>query len=173
MVYTRTATFIESVMEIGAVLGNANDLELNALKHYGKNLGSVFQLVNDLNNILGIEEGYGRVASSEAQKGIKSLPISHFVQQVSSDEKGVFLNRLLSGELHYQDLVESLETKSSLSFTVNIIENCLSEARFSLKQTRRNSGTVILEEIIQHFHNYVQFYIHPLIRQQAEIAKAS
>ncbi|AHX04436.1 polyprenyl synthetase family protein [Ehrlichia japonica] len=82
----KTAQFFAVACELGGILGNASNIELNALTNYGLNLGHAFQIKDDVadadqdkskNNILNVlnNEDAKNYASSLIDKSIEYLTI--------------------------------------------------------------------------------------------------
>ncbi len=63
----KTGALITAAVEMGAVLGNANQEQLQAFTEYGKNIGLAFQIVDDLLNVEGTTEQLGKKAGSDAE----------------------------------------------------------------------------------------------------------
>lgn len=70
----KTVKFIEVSVVSGALLGGGNKEELKALSEYGRNLGMVFQMVDDLLDIVGDEKILGKKTMSDAKKKKLTYP---------------------------------------------------------------------------------------------------
>lgn len=70
----KTVKFIEVSVVSGALLGGGNKEELKALSEYGKNLGMVFQMVDDLLDIVGDEKILGKRTLSDVKKKKLTYP---------------------------------------------------------------------------------------------------
>lgn len=71
----KTAYFFNACCETGVLLGDADRDTQNLLRDYGMNLGTAFQLVDDLLNFTGTEEVLGKPAGADLLKGKVSLPL--------------------------------------------------------------------------------------------------
>lgn len=60
MIELKTAVLIAASMQIGAFLGGANDADAKNIYEFGKNTGLAFQLQDDLLDIYGKEEKFGK-----------------------------------------------------------------------------------------------------------------
>ena len=63
----KTSALLEASIDAGAVLGNANDEELRALKVYGKSIGLAFQIVDDILDVIGDQEKLGKDIGSDVE----------------------------------------------------------------------------------------------------------
>ncbi len=62
----KTGALITAAVQMGAVLGNANQEQFQALTDYGRNIGLAFQIVDDLLDVEGTTEQLGKKAGSDA-----------------------------------------------------------------------------------------------------------
>jgi octaprenyl-diphosphate synthase len=77
----KTAFLFSACCEIGAIIGGATKDEQNALKDYGMNLGTAFQLADDLLDFTAEEEVLGKAAGADLLEGKLTLPLILLVQK--------------------------------------------------------------------------------------------
>src|ERR1041385_7534330 len=77
----KTAYLFSACCEIGALLGGANAETQARLRDYGMNLGTAFQLVDDLLGFTGGEETLGKPAGADLVEGKVSLPLIFLLQR--------------------------------------------------------------------------------------------
>ncbi len=63
----KTGALITAAVQMGAVIGNANNEQFQAFTTYGRNIGLAFQIVDDLLNVEGTTEQLGKKAGSDAE----------------------------------------------------------------------------------------------------------
>jgi octaprenyl-diphosphate synthase len=80
----KTAFLFSACCEIGAILGGANREEQAALRDYGMNLGTAFQLIDDLLDFTGAEERVGKAAGIDLLEGKLTLPLIYLLQSDGS-----------------------------------------------------------------------------------------
>jgi octaprenyl-diphosphate synthase len=71
----KTAYLFAACCEIGAILGNASSDERIALRDYGLNLGTAFQIADDLLDFTAEEEILGKAAGTDLLEGKVTLPL--------------------------------------------------------------------------------------------------
>lgn len=71
----KTALLVAAVCEAGAVFGGGNPAEQQALRNYGLNLGTAFQIVDDLLDYLGEPEKTGKAVGNDFCEGKMTLPL--------------------------------------------------------------------------------------------------
>ena len=77
----KTAYLFSACCEIGALLGGADSARQVQLREYGMNLGTAFQLVDDLLDFTGDEETLGKPAGADLIEGKVSLPLIFLLQR--------------------------------------------------------------------------------------------
>lgn len=81
----KTAFLFSACCEIGAILGGASDEEQSALRDYGMNLGTAFQLVDDLLDFTSDDDALGKAAGVDLLEGKLTLPLIYLLE----DEPGM------------------------------------------------------------------------------------
>ncbi len=69
----KTAKMIALSVVAGAMIGNADEKELDAMRGYGKSLGLCFQIVDDVLNVAGGKET-GKGVGTDAERGKATYP---------------------------------------------------------------------------------------------------
>ena len=71
----KTAYLFSASCEIGAILGEAGEEQQIALREYGMNLGTAFQLIDDLLDFTSSEDALGKAAGADLLGGKVTLPL--------------------------------------------------------------------------------------------------
>jgi octaprenyl-diphosphate synthase len=77
----KTAYLFSACAEIGGILGGASPVEKLALREYGMNLGTAFQLIDDVLDFVADEESLGKPAGSDLREGKLTLPLILLVER--------------------------------------------------------------------------------------------
>ena len=99
----KTARFFSAICELGGILGNASNTQLNALANYGLNIGHAFQIKDDIadtdqdkskNNILNITNNKDakNYASNLIDKSIEHLTIFSHKADILQSLAGLIRN---------------------------------------------------------------------------------
>ncbi len=91
----KTASLFSAACQGGALLTGASEDRVEALKHYGYNLGMAFQIVDDILDVVATDEQLGKPAGNDLLEGVYTLPVLRALQTPVGDE----LASLLGGEL--------------------------------------------------------------------------
>jgi len=72
--YHKTAALIEASLVIGGLLANAKEEDLKCMREFGKGIGLVFQIVDDILDIESSTEELGKDAGSDIKNGKATYP---------------------------------------------------------------------------------------------------
>ena len=70
----KTAAIIIGCMRAGAIIGGANEKELENITNYARNIGLGFQIVDDILDIIGDESKLGKNIGSDLEKNKSTYP---------------------------------------------------------------------------------------------------
>ena len=76
----KTAHLFSACCEVGAILGSASETQQAALRDYGLNLGTAFQLTDDLLDFTSTDDALGKAAGVDLLGGKVTLPLIYLVQ---------------------------------------------------------------------------------------------
>ncbi len=93
----KTALFIGAICETGGIIAGADDQQIKALKTYGANLGTAFQIQDDLLDYLGDPARTGKSIGNDFCEGKMTLPLLHAMKRAEKTER-TFLLGLLKGD---------------------------------------------------------------------------
>jgi octaprenyl-diphosphate synthase len=85
----KTAYLFSACCEIGAILGGADAARQAALREYGMNLGTAFQLVDDLLDFTASDEVLGKPAGVDLLEGKLTLPLIYLLESDESARSAV------------------------------------------------------------------------------------
>ena len=70
----KTGALIRAAVRTGALLGGADNTQLDALTRYGEAIGLAFQITDDILNVTGSEAAIGKPVGSDASKAKSTYP---------------------------------------------------------------------------------------------------
>jgi len=76
----KTAALMATSCRIGALTGNLARTEVDALTTFGRCFGMVFQLRDDVLDVIGTEEDLGKLPGQDLAEGIYTLPVLRALQ---------------------------------------------------------------------------------------------
>ncbi len=117
----KTACLLSLATESGAILSQAPEKSVEALKGYGYNLGIAFQIVDDTLDFIGTEEEMGKPIGSDLAQGTLTLPAILLLERYPEDNP---VRRLFQNE----DRQRNIELAMELVRNSSITEECYAVA---------------------------------------------
>lgn len=130
----KTAYLFSASCEIGAILGGASEKQQTALRDYGLNLGTAFQLVDDLLDFTSTDETLGKAAGADLLGGKVTLPLIYMMTADASVSQMV-RRVLLDGNydaVRQEDLREALLRTGALDEARTMADQYAETARAAL-----------------------------------------
>ena len=85
-IYRKTASLFCTASESGAVLGEASEPEVQALRDYGYNIGMAFQVRDDLLDFEGDPSNLGKPVGNDLLNGVLTLPTIMLMERYPNDD---------------------------------------------------------------------------------------
>ena len=122
-IYAKTASVFEAATEAGAVVGRATENEITALAAYGREVGSAFQIVDDILDFVGDSAHIGKPVGGDLRQGLVTLPALYFLEEhPNHPDLKALLNGRMGDTAITARVVEAVRNSSA-------IRASLSEAR--------------------------------------------
>jgi len=145
MVYKKTASLIRMCCSIGAKIGGGSKKEVKALENYGKYLGMAFQLQDDLLDIMGTEQKFGKIVGGDLIEGKKTYLFLKALERGKGEDKKVLLkfienngikkNQVKKYKLLYEKLDVINTTKSEIKrYTMRAIASLKNISNLKAKE---------------------------------------
>lgn len=96
-IFGKTASLFAGAAEMGAVLGGASDLEIEAMRGFGADVGMAFQIVDDVLDLRGSTEEIGKPAGLDLRQGTVTLPTMIFMSQADGSATATEVRRIVNG----------------------------------------------------------------------------
>ncbi len=145
----KTAFLFSACCEIGAILGGATHEERVALRDYGKNLGTSFQLADDILDFTADDSILGKASGADLLEGKLTLPLillSDKESGIAGDLEGI----MREGEYKNgtrESLLRKLNETGAMAETRKIAYEFSERARKNLEQLPKTEYRLALEEI--------------------------
>lgn len=130
----KTAYLFSACCEIGAIMGGADQAGQEALREYGMNLGTAFQLIDDLLDFTASDEVLGKPAGVDLLEGKLTLPLIYLLESEPSARQMLETVILDRGYEHVTraTLLEKVELTGALDRARNRASHYAEAARQAL-----------------------------------------
>ncbi len=151
MVYRKTATLFQKALEMGGIVAEASEAQLDAFREFGSKVGQAFQMQDDILGSFGDEAVTGKSASGDIREAKKTMLLIQALRKSNPKQKKV-LETLLGKDDLTVDEVEEVRTvfreSGALESTEAIRDKLLQEAQTALKNTDPPLDSEYLEFLI-------------------------
>lgn len=149
----KTASLFSLATESGAILSEAPEESVRALKEYGYNLGIAFQIVDDVLDFIGTEEELGKPVGSDLSQGTLTLPAMLLLERYPEDNpvKKVFENR--DKQTNIKLAIELIRQSSIAQECHQIASEYCDKARHNLSLVPENSSRQALTKLTNYIIN--------------------
>ncbi|MDQ3779236.1 MAG: polyprenyl synthetase family protein [Chloroflexota bacterium] len=98
-IYGKTAALFAGAAEMGAIIGEAPESHIEAVRGYGTDVGLAFQIVDDVLDLREGTDGLGKPGGQDLRQGTVTLPIMLYAEKLpEGSEESRLLRAVLSGE---------------------------------------------------------------------------
>jgi geranylgeranyl pyrophosphate synthase len=137
----KTASLFSAASESGAVLSQAPEEAVQALKDYGYNLGMSFQIVDDILDFVGQKETLGKPVTNDLSQGVLTLPVILLLERPDSSEakrinQAIQEDKVAAAKV----IVEAVHNTAVLEECYRIAEGFSARARSALESLPRNKA---------------------------------
>jgi octaprenyl-diphosphate synthase len=133
VIHCKTAKLFEAAMRLGAILGQANEVDERAAAKYGMHLGTAFQLVDDVLDYSGDERETGKNLGDDLAEGKPTLPLIYAIQHGNEVQSSVVRQAIETGDLtRFAEVLDSIRQTGALEYTRQQAMREAEEARTAL-----------------------------------------
>jgi len=97
IIHAKTASLFAASCEAGALLAGSSSETTNRLRSYGMEIGTAFQISDDLLDLVGSQEKTGKTAGNDIKEGRVTLPVIHALSQAPQGVRREMLHLLNNG----------------------------------------------------------------------------
>lgn len=143
-IYAKTASVFEAATEAGAVVGRAAEDEITALAVYGREVGSAFQIVDDILDFVGDAAHIGKPVGGDLRQGLVTLPTLYFMEEHPNHPD---LKALLNGHMGDAPItarvVEAVRNSSAIRASLSEAREFVSRGVTALDTLRNPAGLYV------------------------------
>ncbi|GHA30390.1 octaprenyl-diphosphate synthase [Devosia pacifica] len=153
VIRAKTAVLFRAACEVGAMAGGADEAGREALSRYGLELGTAFQLVDDVLDYGGQSGTLGKNVGDDLREGKMTLPIILALSDATPAEHQTIANTLGkadASEFEVQQVVTILTRYDTLSRTLSKAHEHAQAAIEALGGLADSSMKSILARVVEH-----------------------
>ena len=127
----KTVSFMTSAAKVGALLGNADPTQLDALIKYSEMLGFSFQIRDDILDIVATQNGTGKTVLSDLRGSRSNFVLTHAIENSSSKQKDEFVQKLDEGDTEFA--LERIREHKSVERSTEIAKQYMLAAKDAIR----------------------------------------
>jgi geranylgeranyl pyrophosphate synthase len=133
-IFGKTASLFAGAAEMGAILAKANDVEIDAMRDFGADVGMAFQIIDDVLDLSGSTEEIGKPAGLDLRQGTVTLPTMIFMAQADGSATATEVRRIVDGGEASDEQLRSVATMIRES---GALDEAIATARLFVDRARQ------------------------------------
>jgi geranylgeranyl pyrophosphate synthase len=146
-IFAKTASLFAAATKSGALLGSANEAQVQALYDYGKDLGMAFQIVDDILDYTGEESTLGKPVGGDLRQGIVTLPFFYFLQNSPDPQAVIHALERSNGAGDIGDIINQVRRSDAMRQAAAEAQDFASRARSRLAEFPQGPYRQSLEDL--------------------------
>ena len=146
-IYNKTACLFATAAESGAVLSSAQEVTVQAMKRYGKNLGMAFQVVDDILDFEATADEMGKPVGNDLAQGTLTLPAILLLERYPKDNPVVALFQGKDPEENRRKALEMVHNSSIIADSYAVAADFCHEALDALAPLPDSTCKQALHEV--------------------------
>jgi octaprenyl-diphosphate synthase len=133
VIYRKTAKLFEAGAEVAAVLAGVEPRTRKALAAYGRQLGTAYQLVDDVLDYRSNPQERGKNLGDDLAEGKPTLPLIHALKNGSDGQRAAIREAIKQGGVaHLEPVVAAIEATGGLEYCERLARQEADQALSSL-----------------------------------------
>lgn len=152
VIQSKTAKLFEAAGRLGAILGERELDDEQAMARYGMHLGTAFQLIDDVLDYSTPNSALGKNIGDDLSEGKPTLPLLYAMWHSSDKDANIIREGILNGGLENIDIIQKIIMETgAIEYTAEIAQK---EADLAIESLQRfsdnnNSGTKYLDAMVK------------------------
>ena len=114
MISRKTGALIRCAANLGATIGTRDEATVEAFREFGRSLGYVFQIRDDVLGVWGDEETTGKPVGADIRRKKNSFPVVYAMSRAAGEDKELLARIYQSDHVGDEDVIAVLELMERL-----------------------------------------------------------
>ena len=129
----KTGALFAAATDLAGYISGVSDELRSALRKFGMQLGTAYQIYDDCLDLIGTEEQFGKTLRTDLEKGKLTLPILYLLEDASDSQREKLLKRIIDQEaLDLPVLVGIADYEGAIDRALDHSRGLLDDARKTL-----------------------------------------
>ncbi len=148
MIDNKTGKLFSIACEIGALLGNAGQKEIAAMRKYGRMVGRAFQIQDDVLDVVSDQSVLGKNFASDLYERKKTFLVAHVQSTKFAREFSEIFEKSKIHDYDVKELIGLFFTAGAIPAAKSEIVNSLKNAHSALKNVPNHPSLEYLSELL-------------------------
>lgn len=156
VIQQKTAALFESCAAIGALSVGADNGELEAARKFGRDIGMIFQIRDDIFDYFDSKE-IGKPTGNDMAEGKLTLPVIYALKNTPFEAMTTLAKKVKAGTINTDEiavLVEYAKKYGGIEYAEQVMQNIAKEASAYIDQHVKN------DTLRRSFEAYLEYVIH-------------
>jgi octaprenyl-diphosphate synthase len=123
VIYSKTAKLFEAACQLGAILAERSEAEIQSMANYGMHLGTAFQIVDDILDYSASADEMGKNVGDDLAEGKPTLPLIIALQRSKGKDALMIREAIEQGGLdRIDEIIAVINETGSLEYSQGIAE---------------------------------------------------
>src|SRR4030095_2703442 len=147
MIRKKTAELLKVSASIGAIIGGANQSDIESIREYSENIGLAFQIQDDLLDVIGNESKFGKKIGGDIIERKKTFLYLKAIEILDKNEKENFIKLFESdSEDKISQVIKTYSENCIIESAKKEIERFTGQANNAIKKMSISQSSMILSE---------------------------
>jgi octaprenyl-diphosphate synthase len=134
VIYRKTARLFEAGAQVAAVLANATSDVQDALRRYGRHLGTAYQMIDDVLDYRSDPAARGKNIGDDLAEGKPTLPLIHALRMGNESQQAQIREAIRHGGLEHLDaIIAAIEATGGLDYAEGLARREAKQATLALQ----------------------------------------
>jgi octaprenyl-diphosphate synthase len=134
VIYRKTARLFEAGAQVAAVLANTSSGVQDALRRYGRHLGTAYQMIDDVLDYRSDPAARGKNLGDDLAEGKPTLPLIHALRMGSEPQQAQIRAAIEHGGLEHLDaIIATIEATGGLDYAESLARREAEQAALALQ----------------------------------------
>ena len=137
LIYNKTAALISAACMIGAILGGATKDQYDRLKKFGRDVGTAFQLVDDVLDYSATSDEIGKPVGGDFSEQKATLPLIFTLREIGNNERSRITDLFFKAEKNDEDfqyVSKFVSDCGGISYTMDKARRLIESAKGELDE---------------------------------------
>lgn len=148
IIQRKTAKLFELAAELGAILANTNDGNIEALRQYGSHLGLAYQLIDDALDYSLSPDQTGKNVGQDIAEGKTTLPLIYAMRKSKGADLNLLRDAIKNGSsAKLETILGIIESTGAITYTADAAKHHANQAKQALRPLATSPYRKALEDL--------------------------